>query len=84
MTETTIVVKNRIPWFQFNSTTKVSNGFRSSSQLIECQPTTVVAAGILKEVYEGAIKLAANEEKVRNEILAGATVEELLSKFGRI
>jgi|TARA_B110000483_G_scaffold125911_1_gene151277 regulator of RNase E activity RraA len=45
---------------------------------------TVVAAGILKEVYEGAIKLAANEEKVRNEILAGATVEELLSKFGRI
>ncbi len=45
---------------------------------------TVVPAGILEEVYEGAKVLAANEEKVRKEILAGATVEELLSKFGRI
>lgn len=45
---------------------------------------TVVPAGILEEVYEGAVKLAANEEKVREQILAGATVEELLSKFGRI
>jgi regulator of RNase E activity RraA len=45
---------------------------------------TVVPAGILEEVYEGAVKLAENEEKVRKEILAGATVEELLSKFGRI
>lgn len=45
---------------------------------------TIVPAGILEEVYEGAVKLAANEEKVREQILAGATVEELLSKFGRI
>ncbi len=45
---------------------------------------TVVPADILEEVYEGAVKLAANEEKVREQILAGATVEELLSKFGRI
>lgn len=45
---------------------------------------TVVPAGILEEVYDGAKVLAANEEKVREEILAGATVEELLSKFGRI
>jgi len=45
---------------------------------------TVVPADILAEVYDGAKKLAANEEKVREEILAGATVEELLSKFGRI
>lgn len=45
---------------------------------------TVVPADILEEVYEGAKKLAANEEKVREEILAGATVEQLLSKFGRI
>lgn len=45
---------------------------------------TVVPAGILEEVYEGAKQLAANEAKVREEILAGATVEQLLSKFGRI
>ncbi len=45
---------------------------------------TVVPYGILKEVQEGAEKLAANEEKVREQILAGATVEELLAKFGRI
>jgi regulator of RNase E activity RraA len=45
---------------------------------------TVVPAGILEEVYEGAKKLAANEAKVREEILAGATVEQLLAKFGRI
>jgi len=45
---------------------------------------TVVPAGILEEVYEGAKKLAANEAKVREEILAGATVEQLLEKFGRI
>ncbi|WP_035024537.1 RraA family protein [Enterovibrio calviensis] len=45
---------------------------------------TVVASDILEEVYEGAKKLAANEEMVRNEILAGATVEQLLAKFGRI
>ncbi|MEH6452135.1 MAG: RraA family protein [Psychromonas sp.] len=45
---------------------------------------TVVHADILEEVYEGAKKLAANEAKVREEILAGATVEQLLAKFGRI
>ena len=45
---------------------------------------TVVPAAILEEVYNGATKLAANEEKVRDAILAGTTVEELLSKFGRI
>ncbi|MEH6473981.1 MAG: RraA family protein [Halopseudomonas sp.] len=45
---------------------------------------TVVPAGILEEVYTKAKELAANEEKVREEILAGATVEQLLSKFGRI
>jgi len=45
---------------------------------------TVVPSAILGEVYEGATVLAANEEKVRNEILAGASVEELLAKFGRI
>jgi regulator of RNase E activity RraA len=45
---------------------------------------TVVPAGILEEVYEGAKKLAANEAKLREEILAGATVEQLLAKFGRI
>jgi len=45
---------------------------------------TVVPAGTLEEVYEGAKKLAANEAKVREEILAGATVEQLLAKFGRI
>ncbi len=45
---------------------------------------TVVPADILEEVYEGAMKLAANEEKVREQILAGATVEELLAQFGRI
>ena len=45
---------------------------------------TVVPAAILPEVYESAKELAANEEKVRKEILSGATVEQLLSKFGRI
>jgi len=45
---------------------------------------TVVPAAILEEVYEGAKVLAANETKMREEILAGATVEQLLAKFDRI
>lgn len=45
---------------------------------------TVVAQDNLEVVYERARQLAANEEKVREEILAGATVEELLAKYGRI
>ncbi|CCN35051.1 putative Dimethylmenaquinone methyltransferase [Vibrio nigripulchritudo SFn27] len=45
---------------------------------------TVVPSQNLPEVYLEAKKLASNEEKVRKEILAGATVEELLAKFGRI
>ena len=35
-------------------------------------------------VYEKAIKQAANEQGCREEILKGATVPELLAKFGRI
>ncbi len=45
---------------------------------------TVIPADKLEDVYQSATKLAANEEKVRKEILAGATVEQLLAKFGRI
>lgn len=45
---------------------------------------TVVKYENLEAVYESAIELASNEEKVRKEILAGATVAELLEKFGRI
>lgn len=37
-----------------------------------------------EEVYEKAVKQAANEEGCRQEILKGATVPELLAKFGRI
>ncbi len=45
---------------------------------------TVIPSDKLEDVYQSATKLAANEEKVRKEILAGATVEQLLAKFGRI
>ncbi|MCP8689499.1 RraA family protein [Marinobacterium sedimentorum] len=45
---------------------------------------TVVAQDNLEVVYERARQLAANEEKVREDILSGATVEQLLAKYGRI
>lgn len=45
---------------------------------------TVVPQSALEEVYPAAKQLAANEEATRNEILKGATVEQLLAKFGRI
>ncbi|MEZ9865294.1 hypothetical protein AB4353_19360, partial [Vibrio breoganii] len=45
---------------------------------------TVVPYDLLAEVYPAAAQLAENEKKVREEILNGATVEQLLAKFGRI
>ncbi len=45
---------------------------------------TVVPYDILAEVYPIAKDQAEKEEATRKEILAGATVEELLAKFGRI
>jgi len=45
---------------------------------------TVVPYGQAEEVYEKAVKQATNEEGCRQEILKGATVPELLAKFGRI
>lgn len=45
---------------------------------------TVVPYEFVEEVYPAAKQLAENEKKVREEILNGATVEQLLSKFGRI
>lgn len=44
----------------------------------------VVPYADLEEVYVKARELADNEIKTREEILKGATVEELLKKFGRI
>ena len=38
----------------------------------------------LAEIYEAAREQADKEEATRKEILKGATVEELLAKFGRI
>jgi regulator of RNase E activity RraA len=45
---------------------------------------TVVPYEQAEEVYAKAVKQAANEEAARKEILKGATVPELLAKFGRI
>lgn len=45
---------------------------------------TVVPYDLLAEVYPLAKEQAAKEEATRAEILNGATVEELLAKFGRI
>ncbi|EIV8491819.1 hypothetical protein MA617_003284 [Vibrio vulnificus] len=45
---------------------------------------TVVAYEYLAEVYPAAKQLAENEKATREEILKGATVEQLLAKFGRI
>ncbi len=45
---------------------------------------SVVPLEQAEEVYEKAVKQAENEEGCRKEILKGATVPELLAKFGRI
>lgn len=45
---------------------------------------SVVPYSQAADVYEKALKQAANEEGCRREILKGATVPELLAKFGRI
>jgi len=45
---------------------------------------SVVPRGQADEVYERAMKQAAGEEASRKDILAGATVEELLKKYGRV
>ncbi|QQO08614.1 RraA family protein [Breznakiella homolactica] len=45
---------------------------------------SVVPYGQAEAVYEKAAKQAAQEEATRKEILKGATVAELLAKFGRI
>ncbi|UGA56799.1 RraA family protein [Vibrio sp. VB16] len=45
---------------------------------------TVVASQHVEEVYPAAKQLAENEKATREEILNGATVEQLLAKFGRI
>jgi regulator of RNase E activity RraA len=38
----------------------------------------------LEEIYEKVWEQAEKEEATRAEILKGATVEELLAKFGRL
>lgn len=45
---------------------------------------TVVPLEVAEDVYQKAVVQAANEEASRKEILKGATVPELLAKFGRI
>lgn len=45
---------------------------------------TVVPYEDLEKVYKAARELANNEIATREEILKGATVDELLAKFGRI
>ena len=45
---------------------------------------TVVPNDRLEEVYDKAVEQAKKEEATREEILKGATVDELLEKFGRI
>lgn len=45
---------------------------------------SVVPYDQAEEVYERAVKQAAAEEATRKDILAGAKVEELLKKYGRI
>ena len=45
---------------------------------------TVVPRDDLEIVYKKAKKQAEKEEATRNEILKGATVAELLKKFGRL
>lgn len=45
---------------------------------------TAIPYDVLAEVYPAAKEQAAKEEATRAEILNGATVEQLLAKFGRI
>ncbi len=45
---------------------------------------SVVPYGQAEDVYQRAIQQAAGEEAARKDILAGATVEELLKKYGRV
>lgn len=45
---------------------------------------SVVPYAQAEEVYERAVKQAANEQGTREDILKGYTVEELLAKYGRI
>jgi regulator of RNase E activity RraA len=44
----------------------------------------VVPQDRIAAVYERAAEIAANEEAMRNLVLAGATFQDLLAKFGRI
>ena len=45
---------------------------------------SVVPCAQAEEVYTRAVKQAAAEEASRNDILSGATVEQLLKKYGRV
>jgi 3-hexulose-6-phosphate synthase/6-phospho-3-hexuloisomerase len=45
---------------------------------------TVIPSSQAEKVYPSIVKQAATEEGARQEILKGATVPELLAKFGRI